>query len=167
MEENTNINKGALIMNGRAKFVMKKWAGAAFGLTVITGNHMSILGKHLKMITDVEKDELDTFHEYDKDVIVGEDVWLAANVTLLSGVNIGRGCIVGSGSVIRVSTPPYSIVIGNPAKVVGFVFTPEEIIEHEKRLYPQSERLPLELLQKNYDKFFVKKIKEINIFLKL
>lgn len=167
MEENTNINKGAVIMNGRAKFVMKKWAGAAFGLTVITGNHMNVPGKHHKMITDIEKDELDSLHEYDKDVVVGEDVWLAANVTLLSGVTIGRGAIVGAGSVVRYDVPPYAIVAGNPAKVVGFRFTPGIIKQHEEELYPQNERLPEELLEENYKKFFVSKIKDIQQFLSL
>ncbi len=48
MEENTNIDHDAVIMNTRAKFIMKKNSGAAFGLVVVTGNHMSIVGKNLK-----------------------------------------------------------------------------------------------------------------------
>ena len=59
------------------------------------------------------------------------------------------------------------MVIGNPAKVVGFSFTPEEIIEHEKVLYPEEERLPLELLEKNYNKYFISRIKEIKQFTRL
>lgn len=167
MEENTNINRGAVIMNGRAKFVMKKWAGAAFGLTVITGNHMSVPGKHHKMITDAEKDKLDNLHEYDKDVVVGEDVWLAANVTLLAGVTVGRGAIVGAGSVVRTDVPPYAIVLGNPARIVGFRFTPNLTLLHEEELYSEDERLPEELLEENYKKYFVTKIKDIQQFLSL
>jgi hypothetical protein len=52
-------------------------------------------------------------------------------------------------------------VVGNPAKVVGFTFSPEEIIEHEKALYSEKERLPLELLEKNYNKYYKKRLKEI------
>jgi serine acetyltransferase len=99
-------------------------------------------------------------------VIIEEDVWIAANVTLLKGVVVGRGAIVGAGAVCRNSVPPYSVVVGNPAKVVGFKFTPEEIIEHEKKLYPEEERLPMETLQKNYDKYFINSIKEIKQYLK-
>ena len=75
--------------------------------------------------------------------------------------------MVGSGSVVRSSIPPYAIVIGNPAKIVGFSKTPEEIIEHEKALYPEEERLPLELLEKNYNKYFLKRLKEIKEFTRL
>lgn len=166
MEDYTNIN-GGTIMNTRATVTFKKYAGAAFGLTVITGNHMSIPGKHHKMITDKDKDRLDSLHEYDKNIIVGEDVWLAANVTLLSGVTIGRGAIVGAGSVVRYDVPPYAIVAGNPAKVVGFRFTPSIIVQHEEELYPEEERLPEDLLEENYKKFFVSKIKDIQQFLSL
>ena len=58
------------------------------------------------------------------------------------------------------------MVIGNPARVIGFKFTPEEVIEHEKALYPESERIPLETLQKNYEKYFINRIDDIKQFLK-
>lgn len=167
MDEHTNIEADAHIMNTRAKVIFKKYSGAAFGLTVITGNHMSVPGKHHKMITDADKNELDSLHEYDKDVVVGEDVWLGANSTLLSGVNIGRGAIVGAGTVVRTDVPPYAIVAGNPAKVVGFRFTPSIIVQHEEELYPEKERLPEDLLEENYKKFFVSKIKDVQQFLSL
>ena len=132
---------------------------------VITGNHMSIVGKNVKDVTNNVKDAEDTQNEYDKDVIVDEDVWIGARVTLLQGIHIGRGCEIGAGAVLRNSIPPYSIVIGNPAKIIGFRFTPEEIINHEKELYPEEERLPLELLEKNYEKYFINRIKEIKEFI--
>lgn len=167
MDENTNIDGGAIIMNGRARLVFKKNSGAAVGLLAITGNHMSVVGKNLKQIANKTKDELDVNHEMDKDIIVEEDVWIAARVTLLSGAHLGRGCEVGSGSVVRGTIPPYAVVIGNPAKIVGFRFTPEEIVEHEKAQYEESERLPLEVLNKNYEKYFINRIKEIKQFTKL
>lgn len=167
MEENTNIDADAFIMNTRAKLVFGKNSGAAIGLLAITGNHMSVVGKNLKQITDKTKDELDLNHEMDKDIVVDEDVWIGAHVTLLSGVHLGRGCEVGSGSVVRGTIPPYAVVIGNPCKVVGFRFTPEEIVEHEKVQYKESERLPLEILNKNYEKFFINRIKDIKQFTKL
>ena len=167
MYEDTNIYGGSVIMNPRAKFVMKKWSGAAIGLLVVTGNHMSVCGLSFKQVTDKIKDVFDKNHKFDQDVIVEEDVWLGSNVTLLNGVTVGRGGEIGSGCVLRQNTPPYAIVAGNPAKIVGFRFTPEEIIEHEKALYPEEERLPLELLEKNYEKFFLKRIKEIKEFTRL
>lgn len=167
MDEDSNIDAGGVIMNTRANFIMKKWSGSAIGLLVVTGNHMSVCGMNFKQVTNKVKDELDKKHNMDKDVIVEEDVWLGSHTTLLSGVTVGRGCEVGSGSVIRCNIPPYAIVTGNPAKVVGFRFTPEEIIEHEKVLYPEEDRLPLVLLEKNYEKFFLKRLKEIKEFTRL
>lgn len=164
MEENTNINRGAIIMNTKAKFKMKKNSGAAVGLLVSTGNHMLVPGKWIKDISETIKEENKGSEIYNKDVIVNEDVWIASKVTLLYGVVIGRGAIIGAGSVVRNSVPPYSVVFGNPAKVVGFRFTPGEIIEHEKILYPESERLPLELLEKNYKKYFLDHLKEIKAY---
>ena len=167
MEELTNIDAGAVIMNTRAKFIMKKNSGAAFGLIVVTGNHMSVVGLHFKQVTDKTKDALDLNHKMDQDVIVDEDVWIGSRVTLLAGSHICRGCEIGSNSVIRGTIPPYCIVVGNPAKVIGFRFTPEEIIEHEVALYDEKERLPIELLEKNYQKYFISRIKDINTYLRI
>ena len=63
--------------------------------------------------------------------------------------------------------PPYSIVIGNPAKVVGFKFTIDEQILHEEIRYTLENRLPKEMLRKNYEKYFLSKINEIKSFTKL
>lgn len=167
MEGNSTLKRDSVIMNGRAKFTIKNNSGAAEELMVITGNHMSIVGKSVKDVTDSVKDKEDGLKEYDKDVTVDEDVWMGARVTLLSGVHIGRGAEIGTGTVVRKSVPPYAVVIGNPAKIVGFRFTPEEIMEHEKVLYKEEERLPLSLLEKNYEKYFLSKIKEIRAYLSL
>ena len=161
MAEDTNIDGGAVIMNTRANFIMKKWSGAAIGLTVITGNHMSVPGRHHKEISDKIKDLMDVNKEMDKDVIVDEDVWIGARVTLLSGTHLGRCCIVGAGSVVRGSVPPYAIVFGNPAKIVGFRFTPKEMKLHEETLFPEEERISMEILQKNYEKYYINNIKYI------
>ncbi len=167
MEENTNINEGAIIMNTKAKVIFKKNSGAAFGFTAVTGNHLSVVGLNLKQVTNEVKDQMDVYQEMDKDIVVEEDVWIGNHVMLLSGVRIGRGSEVGAGSIVRNNVPPYSVVIGNPCKVVGFRFTPEEIIEHEKKQYDEAERLPLDLLQKNYEKYFLNRIKDIKAWTKL
>lgn len=167
MGKNSTLNTASAIQNLRAKFIMGNNSGAARELMVITGNHMSIVGMNLKQVTDKVKDQYDTKKEMDKDVVVEDDVWIGSRVTLLSGVHIGRGCEIGSGSVVRHSTPPYSIVVGNPAKVICFRFTPEEIVEHEKVQYPEEERLPLDLLHRNYEKYYLSKIKEIRKYLSI
>lgn len=167
MEEHTNISGDACIMNDRAKFIMKKYSGAAIGLTVITGNHLSPIGMWRKLVTNDMKKELEENGKSDKDIVVGEDVWIGANVTLLAGTEIGRGAIVGAGSVVRTKVPPYAIVTGNPAKIMGFVYDPGQTIEHEMKLYPESERLSREFLEKNYQKYYKKRLKSIVEYQKL
>lgn len=60
-------------------------------------------------------------------VVIGNDVWLGHQALVLSGVTIGHGAIIGAGSVVRHDIPPYAIVAGNPARVAGFRFPPEQI----------------------------------------
>ncbi len=81
--------------------------------------------------------------------------------------SIGRLAKIGAGSYVRSNIPPYAIVIGNPAKIVGFKMTPEEIIEYEKTHYDENDRLPLDLLQKNYKKYFLSRCKEIRQWCKI
>jgi acetyltransferase-like isoleucine patch superfamily enzyme len=55
-------------------------------------------------------------------VIINDDCWVGNNVVVLSGVEIGKGCVIGAGSIVTKSLPPYSICVGNPAKVINFRF---------------------------------------------
>lgn len=61
------------------------------------------------------------------DVVIGNDVWIGHESVILSGVTLGDGVIVGAGSVVRQNVPAYAIVLGNPARVAGFRFSPEQI----------------------------------------
>ncbi len=53
-----------------------------------------------------------------KGIIIEDDVWLGANVTVVDGVTIGRGSIIGAGAVVTQNIPPYSIAVGTPARPV-------------------------------------------------
>ena len=52
------------------------------------------------------------------DIVVGNDVWIGYKATILSGVKIGDGVIIGAKSIVANDVPPYSIVAGNPAKII-------------------------------------------------
>ncbi len=54
----------------------------------------------------------------EKPVVIEDDVWIGSRVTILPGVTIGRGSVVGAAAVVTKDVPPYSVVAGNPAKVV-------------------------------------------------
>lgn len=60
-------------------------------------------------------------------VRIGSDVWIGTQGLVLSGVTIGHGAIIGAGSVVRQDVPPYAVVAGNPGRVAGFRFPPEQI----------------------------------------
>lgn len=161
------IGFNSIIMNTRAKFIMGKNGRTSFGFIVITGDHMLIPGLSYVDVNDSHKDKFDLDHKYDQDVVVEDDVWIGSNVTLLKGVHVGRGAVIGAGSVIRKDIPPYAIVCGNPAKIVKFKFKPEDIIKHERALYPEAERLPESLVQENYKKYYLDRKNEIHDFLSL
>lgn len=61
------------------------------------------------------------------DTVVGNDVWIGQNVTVLPGVHIGDGAIIGMNSIVGSDVPPYTIVVGNPAKEVRKRFDDELI----------------------------------------
>jgi len=51
-------------------------------------------------------------------VVIEDDVWIACSSIILRGVHIGKGSIVGAGSVVTKDIPPWTVVGGNPAKVI-------------------------------------------------
>ena len=108
------------------------------------------------------------FHDFGilkvKSTIIEDYVWIATGAKILQGVRIGRGSIIGAFSVVRRDIPPYSIVAGDPCKVVGFRYTPEEAVELEKNLYDEKERMPLDVLKSNYEKYYLNRKSEIETF---
>ena len=66
------------------------------------------------------------------DTRVGNDVWLGLSATILPGVTIGDGSIVGAQSVVTRNVPPYTIVAGNPAKLIRKRFSDDVISKMEK-----------------------------------
>ena len=98
------------------------------GVTIMGGNHnfkdvgIYIFNNHTKHPND------------DLPVIIDDDTWIGCNAIILKGVHISQGAIVGAGAVVTKDVPAYAIVAGNPAKVVKYRFTEEQIIEHDKQL---------------------------------
>lgn len=66
------------------------------------------------------------------DIEIGNDVWIGQNAIILSGVSIGNGAVIGAGSVVSKDVPAYAIVAGNPAKVIRYRFTEDQIARLEK-----------------------------------
>ena len=55
-------------------------------------------------------------------IIVEDDVWIGTDAIILSGVTLGKGSIVAAGSIVTKSSQPYSIIGGNPAKIIKMRF---------------------------------------------
>ena len=62
------------------------------------------------------------------DVIIGNDVWVGSEAIILSGVTIGSGAVIGARAVVVSAVPPYTVVAGNPARVVSKRFA-DDIID--------------------------------------
>lgn len=99
------------------------------------------------------------------EVEIGDNVELSMGVSVLCK-KIGRFSIINANSVVMMNVPPYAIVCGNPAKIVGFTMTPEDAYANEMKLYPENERIPYEVLKQNYNKYYKNRIKEIKEFIK-
>ena len=64
---------------------------------------------------------------------VGHGVWFGSNSVVLSGCKtIGNGAVIGAGAVVTKDVPPYAIVVGNPAKILRYRLTPEQIEKVER-----------------------------------
>ena len=61
------------------------------------------------------------------DVVIGNDVWISSNVTIMSGITIGDGAVIAHNSHVVKNVEPYSLVGGNPAKLIKYRFSPEQI----------------------------------------
>lgn len=60
-------------------------------------------------------------------IIIGNDVWIGYNVTIMSGVHIGNGAIIAANSHVVKDVPDYSIIGGNPAKIIRYRHSSENI----------------------------------------
>lgn len=59
--------------------------------------------------------------------IIGHDVWIAASAIIKQGVKIGDGAVIGANSFVNKNVPPYAIVVGTPAIIIKYRYTPEQI----------------------------------------
>lgn len=142
--DGSSIPKGSVFYCTEAPLNIGKKVIFGPNPTIITGDHqIDIIGKFIM-------DCNEKLPENDAPVVIEDDVWCGANVTILKGVTIGRGSVVAAGAVVTRSCPPYSIVGGIPAKILKYRFSQEEILLHEATLYPIKQRLTIEKLEQFY-----------------
>jgi acetyltransferase-like isoleucine patch superfamily enzyme len=124
MAPNVSLRNGERINIGAYSHISAHcwiWAGDSVGRITI-GRHV-LLGPEVFITASDYQTEAGTpvmdQPKLERDVVIGDDVWLGAKVMVVPGVEIGDGCIIGAGSVVRRSIPAGSIAIGNPARVIG------------------------------------------------
>ena len=65
-------------------------------------------------------------HEKRK-IIIGNDVWIGANACIMPGVKIGDGAVIGAGAIVTKDIPPFAVAAGNPARIIKYRFSDEQI----------------------------------------
>lgn len=120
-----------LYANSDAMLKIGKFCSIAKGVTIyLGGNHRIdwISCYPFNIIQHFPEDSNILGHPATKgSVIIGNDVWLGRNSTIMSGVNIGNGAVIGAHSVATRSIDPYEIWAGNPAKLIRKRFDAETI----------------------------------------
>lgn len=115
------------------KLIIGKFCAIASGVTFIMNgaNHrmdgittfpFNIFGKDWAKVTPT-KEQL----PYKGDTIIGNDVWIGTNVTIMPGIKVGDGAIIASNATVVKDVAPYSITGGNPAAEIRKRFTDEQI----------------------------------------
>lgn len=139
---NVYIGTNSTFMSSDAKIIIKDMVVFGPHCFLISGNHrFDIIGKPIIGIHEKRPQD-------DENIIIEEDCWIGANCIILKGVHIGRGSVIGAGAIVSKSIPPYSVFTN---KGLRRRFSINDIIEHEKQIYPESDRLSLEILEKSIE----------------
>jgi maltose O-acetyltransferase len=88
------------------------------GNYVMMGTHCLILSQNHRF-DDLNIPMCKQGFQQDDPVIIEDDVWIGSKVIILPGVRVGHGSIIGAGTVVTGDVEPYTIVGGNPARVIG------------------------------------------------
>lgn len=78
--------------------------------------------------------------QYNKEVHIGENVWLGAGVVIVPGVTIGENSVIGAGSIVVKDIPANVVAVGNPCRVV------REISERDREYFYKNEKIDWENL---------------------
>lgn len=79
--------------------------------------------------------------QYNKDVYIGENTWIGANVVIVPGIHIGKNVVIGAGSVVTKDIPDDVVAVGNPCRVL------REVGEHDKKYFYKQEMIDYENLE--------------------
>ena len=125
---NTYIGPSSIIQSKESVVIKDNVIIANNVLIVDNNNHPVDPAMRLKMSAceDFMNDELWSWkYAASKPIVIEENVWIGRDSRILKGVTVGKGSIVALGAVVTKDVPPYTVVAGNPAKVVKQLDPPE------------------------------------------
>ena len=116
---------------------------ANFNLTLVDDGHIYVgdkvmFGPNVTITTanhPIEPELRARGLQYNKDVFIAENAWIAANVIILPGVRIGRNTVIGAGSVVTKDIPENVVAVGNPCHVL------RPIGEHDRIFFYKNEKI--------------------------
>lgn len=149
MEPDTRLRGGSkILISEKSKLVIKRYSVVGMNCMIVPNKHVSTVGiPQILLGASGINDQIN-------DIIIEEDVWIGSNVTIMGDVTVGRGCLVGACSLVTKPLPPYAVAVGSPAKIIAVKFSIDQILEHEKVLYPEKDRLCRDYLEDIFAKYY-------------
>ena len=108
------------------------------GARVMFGPNVTIATANHPIEPSLRKDAL----QYNREVHIGENVWIGAGTVIIPGVSIGKNSVIGAGSVVVKNIPDDVVAVGNPCRVI------REIGEHDREYFYRNEKIDWENLAK-------------------
>lgn len=140
--DDVSLGFNAVLLASDSRIIIGSKVMFGPSVTIVGGDHnTSVVGEFMYDVKDKRPED-------DRDVIIEDDVWVGTRAIILKGVRVGRGSIIAAGAVVNRDVPPYTIVGGVPARILGRRFGTETILAHEQKLYPPDKRLDRDYLEK-------------------
>jgi virginiamycin A acetyltransferase len=118
----TNINGPAYITSSKdAPVTIGKNCAIAHNLRIRARNHY--LGYINLQDKFQHRHNLPALDSFKGPLVIGNNVWIGDNVIILSGVRVGDGVVIGAGSIVTKDIASYSVVAGNPARLIRMRFS--------------------------------------------
>ena len=81
--------------------------------------------------------------QYNRDVHIGENAWIGANVVIVPGISIGKNAVIGAGSVVTKDIPDNAVAVGNPCRVIRYAG------DHDAEYFYKDEKIDWENLKED------------------
>lgn len=133
----------------------------SWGVTIGAANHdYSYITTHDFLYNKNYKINPNTsaYNRFSRKTVIGNDVWVGANSTIVNGIKIADGAIIGANTIVTKDVPPYAIIVGNPGKILKFRFSEEVINE---LLMLKWWEMPDTLIANNFNLFAEKDIHNV------